>query len=393
MNKEGLSYIEDNKSRKLFYRFTLSSVNPNNAPLLVILHGHGTGKATKFQHKMWNVLTPIDDFGYENKGSWWLGEEGDFFVKDLLHVLIKQISEKYNCENNIYIYGSSMGGYGAILHGILCSARAVYANVPQIKLLNTIYSQRMMNKYFSALFSDTVAKENDLTNYLINDNNEIKFPTFYLCENVVSGKNAYENYLIEHTYYFINKCLENNIKFHLELLPKDGHDKNYGLGEVLDKFERFTPVILNESNKRKYESLNFSLERLHTEWFLSPVTDKVKMETNLVKGFVDSNEKIYLISGGIAGKIKPIQYKNYLCNNIKKLIFKYEISLDEDVDLKLTINQFGNSEYLKSKSYKLCKGNNTIIIPVDELSTSFKLIFTILGYGAFSIQHIDSYGV
>lgn len=259
VNTEDLPYIDDGK-RKLFYRFTPSKTNPVDAPLFVILHGHGTRKATRFQREGWNVLSPIDHFGYEGKGAWWLGENGDFFVRDLLQKLIRQIAQKYNSENNIYIYGSSMGGYGAILHGILCSARAVYANVPQIKLLDTIYSERMMKRYFSTIFSNNIPIENDLKNFLASYEDVSKFPIFYLCENVVSGKNAYENYLLEHTDSFVDKCKKYNIKFYLELLPKSGHDKNYGLGEVLDKFKHFTPLIVNQKDENKLKNVDQLVE-------------------------------------------------------------------------------------------------------------------------------------
>jgi len=262
-NTEDLLYIDDGK-RKLFYRFTPSKTNPVGAPLFIILHGHGTRAATRFQKEGWNVLAPIDHFGYEGKGCWWLGEDGDFFVKDLLQKLIKEISTQYQCENNIYFYGSSMGGYGAILHGMLCQARAVYANVPQIKLLESTYSERSMKRFFSFIFSEDVPVENNLVNFLVTVENKTDFPVFYLCENGVSGKNAHKNYLLEHTEYFVDKCKEKNIKYHLEILPKSGHNKNYGLGEVLEKFERFTPHI----DKKNYYAYIIKLKDLDIKHYL-----------------------------------------------------------------------------------------------------------------------------
>lgn len=54
---------------------------------------------------------------------------------------------------DIYFWGSSMGGFGALLHGYLNRAKAVYANVPQTKLLGTAYSDFGMRKYFEKIFS------------------------------------------------------------------------------------------------------------------------------------------------------------------------------------------------------------------------------------------------
>ena len=111
--------MEQNK-RKLFYRFTPAAIASQFVPLIVVLHDEA--ESPHFEYKMWNVLTPIDTFGLENGGSCWLGEKEDFFVKDLLQELIKQISQEYECEEHIYLYGNAMGGYGAILHGVLCKA-------------------------------------------------------------------------------------------------------------------------------------------------------------------------------------------------------------------------------------------------------------------------------
>ena len=43
--------------------------------------------------------------------------------------------EKIGSSDNskLFIYGSSMGGYGAILHGVKLNATAIYANVPQVR--------------------------------------------------------------------------------------------------------------------------------------------------------------------------------------------------------------------------------------------------------------------
>ena len=89
MESKDLLYIEDDSNRKLYYHFTPADIASNFVPLVVILHEEGRAEVTNFEHKMWNVLTPIDNFGYENRGSCWLGEKGDFFVKDLLQKLMQ----------------------------------------------------------------------------------------------------------------------------------------------------------------------------------------------------------------------------------------------------------------------------------------------------------------
>ena len=195
MCDKDLLYIEDAQNRKLYYRFTPAAVASNFIPLVIILEDEGKADTSDFEYKMWNILRPLDSFGYENK--------------ELLQKLIKQIIEEYECEDHIYLYGSSAGGYGAILHGILCKANAVYAHTPTIRLL------------------ETNSPENDLTNFL---NPTGSFPIFYLCDNESNPE--------DDTAYFADACKKNGIKVHLDFCPKSGEDEEHRIKEVLNFFER-----------------------------------------------------------------------------------------------------------------------------------------------------------
>ena len=199
MGNEDLLTVGDEHKRKLFYRFTPAALVSNFVPLIVILDEN----ATHFEHKMWNVLTPLDYFGSKNK--------------DLLQELIEQIVEEYECEDHIYFYGSGMGGYGAILHGILCGANAVYADRPCIRLQKTSDG-------------DTSTKENDLTHFL---NATDPFPVFYLCENENMDEVPQKN----ETAYFAEACKQHDIKVHLDFCPKS-EDETQVIKEVLGFFER-----------------------------------------------------------------------------------------------------------------------------------------------------------
>lgn len=128
------SFIQDEQGRKLYYVIRLAK-DPKNARTLFILHGHQhNAKASSFTDENWNVVCPIDNFGYEQCGSWWLGENNDFFVKELMLRLIEKVKE-ITGGHRLYFWGSSMGGYGAILYGLLTGAEAIFAHIPQTKLI------------------------------------------------------------------------------------------------------------------------------------------------------------------------------------------------------------------------------------------------------------------
>lgn len=132
---------------------------------------------------------------------------------------------------DVYFWGSSMGGYGALLHGYLNHAKAIYANIPQTRLLGTSYSDNGMKKYFEKIFGVNVGKCNDLRAVISKDVGCY----YFLCFNQ-----------LEKNDYFAEQCLPfvlhlNSIgaPMYLEVRPLDSHSKNHGIGETISLFERF----------------------------------------------------------------------------------------------------------------------------------------------------------
>ena len=217
MQDGDLLYIEDEQQRKLFYRFTPASFISNFVPLIIILDDTGNDRLKNFEYKMWNVLTPL---GNGSSASCWLGEKGDFYLKDLLQKLISEIAEEYECEDHIYLYGKAKDGYGAILHGILCKANAVYAYAPKIRLAEANTSDISIG-----------SKEDDLTHFL--NSNDV-FPVFYLCDDTMVDGYAPQ----EETAYFAASCRKHDINVHMDFCAKIGDDVTQDLKLVLDFFER-----------------------------------------------------------------------------------------------------------------------------------------------------------
>lgn len=215
--------------RKITYY--LSRSVEDNKPILFILHGHGYAeKPAKFKSRNWNVVCPMDFFGEDGYGSWYLGERGDFFWIDAIKLIIDQVREKTG-KGRLYFWGSSMGGYGAILHGYLNHAMAIYANIPQTVLLGSKYSESGMRKYFEPIFSDDLSEYNDLKN-LIKARNRTKF---FLCFNQLEGG----DYFREQGLDFISHVHALRQKIYLEVRPLASHGKNHGVSEAIELFKKF----------------------------------------------------------------------------------------------------------------------------------------------------------
>jgi hypothetical protein len=194
-----LLYIEDAQKRKLYYHFTPAAFTSNFVPLIVVLQADDKEEVLHFEYKMWNVLTPINSDGYNEKSS---------FAKELLQKLIERVADEYECEDHIYVYGSGKSANGAIAHGLLCHANAIWARDPKIGVneIDLINSFKM--KYNSLII--------------------------YLCD---SEENV-QSSVSDESKIFIEACKHNNIKVDKEFYPKPNSDNTSMLKKVLDMFEK-----------------------------------------------------------------------------------------------------------------------------------------------------------
>lgn len=233
---EQTSYFSD-ADGSMWYRFSPAANNPQSAPFFIILHGHGNFPPTKFSHPNWNVLNPLDNFGLNGNGSWWKGEGNNSQTQHLFDKILNEALGRVGQELAtaiICMYGSSMGGYGCILHGARIGAKGVYANVPQIKLLGSTYSEKGMKRYFREVFNeDSIPIENDLSLYV--ERIQTTHPLYFICEN----RFGQENYLAEQCMSFVNSLDNLGLNYHLEIIPTSGHKKNRGINYVRKLFEQY----------------------------------------------------------------------------------------------------------------------------------------------------------
>lgn len=117
--------------------------------LVVFFHGFNswfhTGPLRPFDH--FDLLAPWDTFGWKRQGSWFWGERGRDFVAEMVQALIRQ--EHADPGQPLFCMGSSMGGFGALYHGIELGCRAIYVMAPQVDLKAKIadYAAQPRNPY------------------------------------------------------------------------------------------------------------------------------------------------------------------------------------------------------------------------------------------------------
>lgn len=82
-----------------------------------------------------NKLFILDDFGFDNRGAYYLGKNNDFDIEKDVNSLISYIINKFNIEKKIFI-GSSKGGYAALYFGLPFKNSIIITGAPQYMLGN-----------------------------------------------------------------------------------------------------------------------------------------------------------------------------------------------------------------------------------------------------------------
>lgn len=123
----------------------LFSSCPESSDLIVVFSAFpGSGKkagynmVSTFGKIKMNKLYILDDFGYMNRGSYYLSENGDFYIRELTVQLIEMFSK--NAKRRIFL-GSSKGGYAALYFGLLLKSDIIISGAPQYYLGNYLTSK------------------------------------------------------------------------------------------------------------------------------------------------------------------------------------------------------------------------------------------------------------
>lgn len=297
-----------------YYHF---KANSSSAPILIIFHGAGYNKIpARFRDPHINVIAIMDTFGHENVGSWFLGEKGDFFWIEAVKRIIDKLKVECNSQQ-VFCWGSSMGGYAAILHGYLNNVTAIYANVPQTKLLGSTYIEHneKMKSCLEYVFNNNYLSEyNDLAKIIKTKTDTIFIITFNQLEGF--------NYFSEQGFPFLRHIHGIRQKMYLEVRPNTQHTIMYSISESLDLFKKYTNFhkyvnyISNKSNKNSLE-VNNSIIHL--------------IEENI---FPDKSASINNFSTIIL--MKKFQL-NYFVNLTTELCWSKWIFVEDFDELRLTI--------------------------------------------------------
>lgn len=164
--------------------------------LVVLFHGHNAflhmGPVRPWEH--FDLLAPWDTFGWKRQGSWFWGEKGDGFVADMLQALIASYRDK-TPDKPWFCFGGSMGGFGALLHGIKYGSDGTYVMCPQVDLAAKIadYGGDVADNPYAYLQGDNQQDLPDLTEIA---SNQDRLPPLFLVQNQFDHVNPFAEHAL-----------------------------------------------------------------------------------------------------------------------------------------------------------------------------------------------------
>lgn len=111
----------------------------NSSQLVVVFSGFPGMDKAKYnymrilKHAQCSQLFILDDFGFENKGSYYLAENGDYYIREMVINLMKTIKAKYDISEMITA-GSSKGGGMRHIFWIETGGRSHHSGSPAVLL-------------------------------------------------------------------------------------------------------------------------------------------------------------------------------------------------------------------------------------------------------------------
>lgn len=197
--------------------------------LVVIFHGYLGFEIypIRYSWREFDLLLPLDNFGWKNLGSWFWGEKGDNHVELLTEALIQKIRGELGSPRWFTI-GASMGGFAALYHGIKYSADGIYVTTPIIDLkskINDYRSRRIQTAYTE------IASPEDIYLALVPDIHSTaqqaqNLPPLFLVQNQYDRSNPFGEYTLPLLNIYHHKKGWAGLRVH-PAIGHQGHDGSY----------------------------------------------------------------------------------------------------------------------------------------------------------------------
>lgn len=219
--------FEDYVLRYSFLKAKISSLGT-----VVFFHGHNAflqaGPFSSWDY--FDLLAPWDNYGWRRQGSWFWGDKGNNYTERMINALIKKKIDKTN--KPWFCFGGSMGGFGALYHGIKSDCDGIYVMMPQVDLKKKIidYGIEDTDNPYGYLHNGNLDSLLDIIKVAL-EKDEI--PPLFLTQNQYDNVNLFK----EHAAKLLDVYDKKNAWYGIRVLPARGHfcDGSYKEAEYFFK--------------------------------------------------------------------------------------------------------------------------------------------------------------
>jgi len=215
--------------------------------LLVVFSGHDENRPLYSYRRFLNdidcnKLFVLDNYGFESKGCWYLGENMDFSVEKSVKDLIEMVQDKYEIGNdNVILGGSSKGGFTSIYFGMKYHYGHIVSAAPQVFLTQYFYKYSREYLLEGICGEITEDKRKIIDNLIVNEVAKANQKFYFYC-------GIKDSHLNDHLLPLIKYIIDYTDNVYLELLP-GGHAN---IGKMFGpKFNNIIKRILTKKVKQK----------------------------------------------------------------------------------------------------------------------------------------------
>lgn len=171
----------------------------------------------------------LDNFGFEKKGAYYLGEDGNFHIENAVYELIEKVRKELKIKKeNVVTCGSSKGGFAAIYFECKYNYGASIVGAPQI-LLGDYLSSPTHKPILKHIMGSADSEDKTFLNKLLFETILTKSSPPSIKVHVSKNEKTYQNHIIP----LVEFSLENKINV---LFSYGFYKKHHQVGTYFPKF-------------------------------------------------------------------------------------------------------------------------------------------------------------
>ncbi|MBX3047588.1 MAG: hypothetical protein KIT46_08835 [Anaerolineales bacterium] len=210
-------------------RYALFPALAESKGLITIFHGYLGFEIEdiRYSWRQFDLLLPLDSYGYKNLGSWFWGEKGDNHVEKLTNALIRKVQAERN-PSHWFTLGTSMGGFAALYHGIKYQADGIYTMTPIIDLKKKAaeYYKRGIETSYTALAHPDDLEFRGLPDVCLEAERAEALPPLFLIQNQYDRSNPFGEDTLPLVQSYTKKKGWLGLRVH-PAIGHQGHDGSY----------------------------------------------------------------------------------------------------------------------------------------------------------------------